>query len=105
MGARVAADLAAEELIGFGNSPVAAVLECKPAEGTDMATDGKPHLEVNDQEETILSTHARAAQLEKAVQEARSQIADKSRRRRTWVATAVALVLVGAVVAGLIIAA
>jgi fatty acid desaturase len=70
-----------------------------------MAIDEKPQLEINDQEETILSTHARAAQLEKAVQEARSQIADKSRRRRAWVAIAVVLVLVAAVAAGLVIAA
>jgi hypothetical protein len=70
-----------------------------------MAIDEKPQLEINDQEETILSTHARAAQLEKAVQEARSQIADQSRRRRAWVAIVVILVLVAGVAAGLMIAA
>ena len=70
-----------------------------------MAIDEKPQPEINDQEETILSTHARAAQLQTAVQEARSHIAGKSRRRRAWVAIAVILVLVAGVVAGLIIAA
>jgi len=63
-----------------------------------MATDNRPQLEVNDQEETVLSTHARAAELAEAVQAARSQIEGKSRRRHAWVAVAVILALVVAVV-------
>ena len=58
-----------------------------------MAAEGKPQIEVDDQEETVLSTHARARQLEEAVREAKSQIAAKSsHRRRGWSISIAAIV-------------
>jgi hypothetical protein len=64
-----------------------------------MATDSRQQVEVNDQEETILSTHARAAELAEAVQAARTQIEGKSRRRHAWVAVAAIVGLAAIVVA------
>ena len=61
---------------------------------------GNPKLEVNDQEETILSTEARAARLTEAVQEAKAEIAAaQARRRRTWIVVVAAIL---AVVAGVL---
>ena len=62
-----------------------------------MAQVTKPQIEVNDQEETILSTHARAAQLAEAVEEAKSQVAARSRRQRTWLLAAAVLALVAGI--------
>jgi hypothetical protein len=58
-----------------------------------MATDNRPHPAVNDEEETILSTHARAAELADAVQAAKSQIEGRARRRHAWIAIAVIVAL------------
>jgi len=63
-----------------------------------MTTGNRPQVEVNDEEETVLSTHARAAELAQAVKEARSQIEGNSQRRHAWIAAAAILALVAAVV-------
>ena len=61
----------------------------------------KPELEVNDQEETILSTEARAARLTAAVQEAKAEIAAKARqrRRRMWGVAGAVLAIAAIIIA------
>ena len=60
----------------------------------------KRELQVNDQEETILSTEARAARLTAAVHEARAHLDARSRRRRIlWIALGAIAALILVVVA------